>query len=55
MDLRTGARTPFMTFAPADSSGAVSVTGLSISPDGRSWAYVLRRRRSILFTAESNP
>jgi Tol biopolymer transport system component len=55
MDLRTGARTPFMTFAPADSSGAVSVTGLSISPDGRSWSYVLRRRRSVLFTAESNP
>ncbi|MGA9750678.1 MAG: protein kinase [Acidobacteriota bacterium] len=55
MDVKTGARTPFMTLAPSDAAGAVNITGLSFSADGRSWTYDLRRRRSVLYTAESRP
>jgi Tol biopolymer transport system component len=55
VDLKTGARSLFREFAPADASGAVSIVCLSLSADGRSWAYELRRRRSVLLTAEGAP
>ncbi len=55
VDLRTGGRTPFTEFAPADASGVTSVYSASFSADGRSWAYALNRARSVLFTAASGP
>jgi len=48
----TGARRPWHTIAPLDPSGIMFVSGLSVAPDGGSYAYSWHRALSNLYEVE---
>jgi hypothetical protein len=52
VDLATGKSTPWKVLGPADRTGFVSVGNVTISRDGRSYAYSCARMLSDLYVAE---
>jgi DNA-binding winged helix-turn-helix (wHTH) protein len=52
VDLATGKSTPWKVLGPADRTGFVSVGNVTISRDGRSYAYSCGRMLSDLYVAE---
>lgn len=51
MNLATGQRQPHVTLRPVDPAGMLSVPNLTISPDGRTYAYNVVRILSDLYLA----
>ncbi len=51
IDVRTGMRTPWKAFSPANPSGVDSITGIVISADEKSYSYSYRRVLSTLYLA----
>jgi serine/threonine protein kinase/Tol biopolymer transport system component len=52
LDLATGRREPFKTLGPAELTGAVHVTPVAFTEDGKSHAYAVRRMASHLFLVQ---
>jgi hypothetical protein len=52
LDVATGRREPFKTLGPADLTGAINITPLAFSDDGRTHAYTVRRMASHLFLVQ---
>jgi len=52
LDLATGKRTPVRDLSPADRSGVLGISFVSISSDGKWYAYGYARDTSQLFTVE---
>jgi Tol biopolymer transport system component len=52
LDTRTGARTPWREIRALDPVGVVGLEGLRVTPDGKSYAYNIRRILSTLFVVE---
>jgi hypothetical protein len=52
LDTRSGARTPWRVIRAADPVGVAGLEGLRVTPDGRSYAYNIRRIHSTLFVVE---
>lgn len=50
VDLETGQRTPYRTFAPADRAGALRIGAIAPSDAERSYAYAVSWMPSQLFT-----
>jgi hypothetical protein len=49
LDIATGRREPYETIGPADLIGAVQISPIALSDDGKSHAYTVRRQASHLF------
>jgi len=52
LDVVTGRREPFLTFGPADLTGAVGIISIAISDDMKVYGYGTRRMHSHLFLVE---
>jgi Tol biopolymer transport system component len=52
LDLETGLRETFLELMPSDPAGMISVDRVSLTPDGRSYAYSYRRHLSDLYVVE---
>ena len=52
VDLATGKRTPWRSFAPADRTGLVEIRTIMVTPDESAWAYTYDRTLSDLYVAE---
>lgn len=52
IDLKTGKRTAWKTFMPADPSGIVAIGPIVITPDEKSYAYTFHRVFSDLYVVE---
>ncbi|MEO8190245.1 MAG: hypothetical protein ABI682_07860, partial [Acidobacteriota bacterium] len=52
LDVATGRREPFRTFAPTDLTGAVGIISIAISNDMKVYAYGTRRMHSHLFLVD---
>jgi Tol biopolymer transport system component len=52
LDLASGRREPLMEFAPADRTGVINVTSLTMAADRKSYAYSYLRYLSHLFVVE---
>jgi DNA-binding winged helix-turn-helix (wHTH) protein/Tol biopolymer transport system component len=52
LEVATGGAVPWRVLHPPDPVGVVFVTGLSLSPDGKAWAYDYLRRLSELYVVE---
>jgi len=51
VDIDSGSRRPILTIDPVDRNGLLGVRSMSLSADGRSYAYFCWRTRTRLFTA----
>lgn len=49
LDIATGHRTPWLELMPADPAGVTRIVSVSITPDGRAYAYNLSRELSDLY------
>jgi hypothetical protein len=49
MDLATGHKQPWKQLVPPDISGVTEITGILITPDGRSYVYEYARTLSDLY------
>jgi Tol biopolymer transport system component len=49
LDVETGRRTPWLELMPADPAGVTRIPIVVMTPDGRSYAYVLPRELSDLY------
>jgi len=52
LDLRTGARQPWLELSPLDRAGVTGSEGQWLTPDGRFYAYSFNRQMSDLYLAE---
>jgi len=52
LDLATGRREPYKVLGPADLTGAVQISPIALSDDGRSYALTVRRMASHLFLVQ---
>ena len=52
LDLATGRREPYMTLGPADLTGAIQISPIALSDDGKSHALTARRMASHLFLVQ---
>ena len=52
LDLATGRREPYKTLGPADLTGAVQISPIAVSDDGKSYALTVRRMASHLFLVQ---
>lgn len=52
LDPATGSRTPLMALRPSDPVGISGIQGLQVATDGRSYAYNVVRKQSILYLVE---
>jgi Tol biopolymer transport system component len=52
LDTRTGARAPWREIRSPDPVGVTALEGLHVTPDGRAYAYNIRRVLSTLFVVE---
>jgi hypothetical protein len=52
LDLASGRRTPVREIAPADRSGVLGITAVTVSSDGKWYAYGYSRDVSQLFTVD---
>ena len=53
LDLESGRREPFLTLAPPDLSGVVSISPIYFSEDLKSYVYSYARQQSQLFVSEA--
>jgi DNA-binding winged helix-turn-helix (wHTH) protein/Tol biopolymer transport system component len=51
LDLQSGRTTPFRELGPADRAGVFSVTTVTVTADGRAYAYSVSRESSDLYVA----
>ena len=52
LDLATGRREPYKTLGPADLTGAIQISPIALSDDGKSYALTVRRMASHLFLVQ---
>jgi hypothetical protein len=52
LDLKTGLRETFLELMPSDPAGMVGVNRVSLTPDGRSYAYSYVRHLADLYVVE---
>jgi hypothetical protein len=52
LDTRTGARAPWREIRSPDPVGVTALEGLRVTPDGRGYAYNIRRVLSTLFVVD---
>ena len=52
LDLATGRREPYKTLGPADLTGAIQISPIAVSDDGKSYALTVRRMASHLFLVQ---
>jgi Tol biopolymer transport system component len=52
LDLATGRREPYRTLGPADMTGAIQISPIALSDDGKSYALTARRMASHLFLVQ---
>ena len=52
LDLASGRREPYKTLGPADLTGAIQISPIAVSDDGKSYALTVRRMASHLFLVQ---
>ena len=52
LDVATGRREPWKTLGPSDMTGAIQISQIAMTGDGKAYAYSTRRMHSHLFVIE---